>query len=243
MIKTILIEDEINAREALTKMLKIIEPKIQIIAETGFVSEAVNLIKDQKPDLVFLDIQLEDGTGFDLLKQLDSIDFKIIFTTAYNQYAINAFKFSAVDYLLKPTDPIDLKEAINRALSLIYSEKEHQNLVEILKNNETSKNKKIVLKTTQQRYVLNINDIIHLKADGAYTIFKTAQQKIIVSKNLRYYQDLLNTHFVRCHQSHLINLKQVKGINKKGFLIMSNQDEIPVSSRKKSEIKKLITHL
>ncbi len=243
MIRTILIEDEINAREALKKMLQIIEPTIEIVAETGYVSDALSLIKLKKPDLVFLDIQLEDGTGFDLLKQLDTIKFKIIFTTAYHQYAINAFKFSAIDYLLKPIGPLDLKEAINRAINIIDTEKDHHNLVEIIKNNEASKNKKIVLKTTEQRYILNINDIIHLKADGAYTIFKTINQKIIVSKNIQFYQDLLGADFTRCHQSHLVNLKQVEAFSKNGMLIMNNNDEIPVSSRKKTATKKLIERL
>ncbi|MCF6350788.1 MAG: LytTR family DNA-binding domain-containing protein [Flavobacteriaceae bacterium] len=239
MIKVIIIEDEINVRAGLKKMLKILEPTLKIVAETGFVNQAIQQIKKEKPDLIFLDIKLEDGTGFDILKQLKNIDFKIIFTTAYNEYAVNAFKFSAVDYLLKPIDPIELQGAIKRALFNIGNEKEHQDLLAVLKNNLVTKVQKIVLKTTKQHYIIYVKDIINLKADGAYTHFITTNKKITVSKNLKYYQDLLSTTFIRCHQSHLVNSKHIMGLNKE-CLQMSNHSLIPISTRKKAEIIKLI---
>lgn len=244
MIKTIIVEDEYNVREALKKMLKIIEPNIQIIAETGYVHEAIEIVKQQRPELLFLDIQLEDGTGFDILNQLDKHKSKIIFTTAYNEYAIKAFKFSAIDYLLKPIDPIDLKDAVKRAIESIKNDYEHQELLEVLKNNIAKKEQKIVLKTTEQRYIINVVDIIHLEADGAYTLFVTTTNKIIVSKNLKYYQDILNENdFIRCHQSHLVNKNHIIGISNEDKLIMSNSDLISISTRKKSEIIKLIASL
>ncbi len=243
MIKTILIEDELNVRAALKKMLHIIEPNIQIIAETGYVSEALTLIKSKKPDLVFLDIELEDGNGFDILKQLETIDFKVIFTTAYNQYAINAFKFSAIDYLLKPIDPTELQDAVKRAILSIKSKTEHQNLLKVLKDNIEKKEQKIVLKTTEQRHIILIKDIIRLEADGAYTIFICKNQKLIISKNLKYYQDLLTDDFVRCHQSHLINIKHILSIERNEKLKLSNNDLVPISIRKKTEIHKIISSL
>ncbi len=243
MIKTILIEDEFNARSALKKMLNILDSNINIIAETGHVSEALNLIKTKKPDLIFLDIELEDGKGFDILEQLDTIDFKLIFTTAYNQYAINAFKFSAIDYLLKPIDPNELQHALERAMTSIKYQKEHLELLEILENNLEKKEQKIVLKTTEQRYIIAVNNIIRLEADGAYTIFITKNQKIIVSKHLKFYQELLDEQFIRCHQSHLVNKNHIKGIDTKGFLLLSNEQTVPISTRKKNEILKIINAL
>jgi two-component system LytT family response regulator len=243
MIKTIIIEDEINARTVLKKMLHILEPNIHIIAETAYVSEAIELINQEKPNLVFMDIELEDGTSLDILKKLENINFKIIFTTAYNQYAINAFKFSAIDYLLKPIDPIELEEAIKRAIISIENKNEHLELLNVLKNNIEKKEQKIVLKTTEQRYVIPTNDIIRLEEDGAYTLFITTNQKIIISKNLKYYQDLLTTDFVRCHQSHLINTKHIIAIEKNGKLKLSNTDLVPISVRKKAEVIELISKL
>ncbi len=242
MIKTIIIEDEVNVRNALRKMLTILEPSINVIAETGYVSDAVKLIKTEKPDLIFLDIELEDGTGFDILRQLD-VNFSIIFTTAYNQYAINAFKFSAIDYLLKPLDPTELQEAIVRAKQQIENKKEHQELLNSLLNNIDKKEKKIVLKTTEQHFVLYVNEIIRLEADGAYTVFVTKNQKIIISRNIKYYQNILGEEFVRCHQSHLVNLKHILGMDKNGFLQLSNRELITVSTRKKSEVIRLINKI
>ena len=240
MINTIIIEDELNVREGLKKMLAIIAPSIHIVAETAYVSKAIDLIQLHKPDLVFLDIELEDGTGFDILNQLKKIDFNIIFTTAYNQYAIKAFKYSAIDYLLKPIDPLDLENAIKRATENIKYDNEHEELLKILQNNIDKKEAKIVLKTTEQRYIFKTKDIIRLEADGAYTLFVTTTNKVIVSKNIKFYQDILDHNFIRSHQSHLINKKHVKGV--KGYnIILSNNDIVPISTRKKTDIIKLIS--
>jgi len=243
MIKAILIEDEVHVRQALKKMLKLLFPSIEIIGETGFVKDAVNMIDSYKPKLVFMDIELEDGTGFDVLKQLKNSNFKIIFTTAYNQYALQAFKYSTVDYLLKPIDPMELKGAVERAVEKIKDEKEYQKLLEVLKSNLESKEQKIVLKTTEQRYILKLQEIIRLEADGAYTLFVTDSQKIIVSKNIKYYQEILGDDFIRCHQSHLVNLKHIISLNKSGKLQLSNKDEVPVATRKKTEIMQRISSL
>lgn len=240
MLKTIIIEDEINVREALIKLLKLIDNSIEVIATTGHIDEAKLLIKQHNPQLVFLDIELEDGTGFDLLQQLDNINFKLIFTTAYNQYAIKAFKFSAIDYLLKPIDPTELSNAIQRAKSEIKTAQKHQELIEVLNNNINKKEEKIVLKTTEQRYVIFVKDIIRLEADGAYTLFITASNSIIVSKHLKFYENLLNDSFIRCHQSHLVNKNHIIGIDKNNILLLTNEEKVPVSTRKKSEVIKYV---
>lgn len=239
MIKTLIIEDEINVREGLKKLLKIIAPNIKVIAETGFITEAIQIIKKEKPSLIFLDIELEDGSGFDILKQFETIYFKIIFTTAYNQYAINAFKFSATDYLLKPINPIELKKAIQRATIALDKE----NLLTVLKHNLDNKEQKIVLKTSENQFVINVKNIIHLEADGTYTHFITTNKKIIVSKNIKFYEDLLNDNFFRCHQSHLVNSAHIIRYTNKGFLQMTNRDLVPVSTRKKKEITPFLNGL
>lgn len=242
MIRTIIIEDELDVRQGLIKMLAAVRKDIFIVGETGYVSEALELIKINKPQLVLIDIELEDGTGFDVLKALSNTKFKIIFTTAYNQYAIKAFKYSAVDYLLKPISPIELKEAVNKSITEIESEIQFKELLELVNSKENSKAEKIVLKTANQRFVLRIKDIIRLEADTAYTIFITETQKIVVSKNLKFYQNLLDTTFIRCHQSHLVNSKHIKGL-KNNELLLSNTETIPISIRKKTEILQQINCL
>jgi len=243
MKKTLIIEDEINVREGLKKLLKIVAPTLEVVAETGFVSQALELIKKHKPDLIFLDVELEDGLGFDVLKQVEQIDFKIIFTTAYSQYAIDAFKFSAVDYLLKPIDPSELKMAIQRAVSAINNNKKNLDLLSTLKNNIANKEQKIVLKTTENRFVINVKEIIRLEADGTYTKFITTDRALIVSKNIKFYEDLLDENFLRCHQSHLVNSRHIISLTNTGFLQMSNQDLVPISTRKRKKIGQLINKL
>ena len=243
MIRTVIIEDEKNAREGLKKMLAIIAPDCLLVGESGLVKESIQMIKEMQPELVFMDIKLEDGNSFQILNELNNINFKIIFTTAYNQYAIKAFKFSATDYLLKPIDPNELKVAIEKSILNLKKEKHHKELIDLLKHNIQGKEEKIILKTTEQQYILFINEIIRLEADAAYTIFYTKKEKIIVSKNLKHYQDLLGDEFIRCHQSHLINTNYIVSIHKNESLQLSNGELIPIASRKKKEILKHLKNL
>ncbi|UII28784.1 LytTR family DNA-binding domain-containing protein [Fulvivirga maritima] len=240
MIKVVIVEDEINARNSLKKLLSLLNSDVDIVGETGYVSEALELLSTQEVDLVFLDVRLEDGTGLDILEQLEDISFKIIFTTAYDQYAINAFKYSATDYLLKPLDPLELDEAIKKAQSSIENEKQRQELLEVLKNNLAKREAQIVVKTTEQQYILKLQDIVRLEADAAYTVFITTESRIIASKNLRHYQEMLSEDFVRCHQSHLVNMKHVKSLYKGKFLKMTNDDLVAISTRKRADIISLL---
>ncbi len=243
MIKAIIVEDEIKVAAALKKMLGLINSSINIVAEASHVTTAVELIKNHKPDLVFLDIELEDGTGFEVLEQLERLDFKLIFTTAYNQYAIDAFKYSAVDYILKPVDPEELKAAINRAINSINTEKEQNELIQTLKKNLKGEHSRIVVNTLEQHYIIDLQDLIRLEADGAYTKFITANFKVTASKNIKYYLTFLPTSFIRCHQSHLINSRFIEGVNKKTGLLLKNGDQIPISARKRNEIHNFLREL
>ncbi len=240
MIPTLIIEDEQNAREALKKMLNLTQPKLKIIGEVTRIEEALDFLNNNQVELVFLDIELEDGTAFEFLEQLNDVNFKIIFTTAYNQFAIKAFKYSAIDYLLKPIDPFELKGAVEKSMELIQNEEEYKKLINVVKNNMHQSPKKIALKTAEQTFVFLVNDIVRLEAEGAYTHFITTNQKVIISKNIKHYQSLLDETFIRCHQSHLVNSKHILSIEKGDFLKMSNEDLVPISTRRKAEIKQFI---
>ncbi len=239
MIRAIIIEDEKNTLDALKKMLQMLEPSIQIVGETGYIVDAVDLINTHQPQLIFLDIELEDGSGFDLLDKFENPNFKIVFTTAYNNFAIKAFKFSAIDYLLKPINPTELEQALTKAIIQINNETEYRQLLSVLKDNINNKEPKIVVKTVDESHVVYAKDIVRLEASGAYTTFVTQDKKIMVSKNLKYYQELLTDSFVRCHQSHLVNIKYIDNVQQ-NKLFLSNKEFIPISTRKINVIKGLI---
>ncbi len=243
MLKAIIIEDETHARSGLKKMINILEPSITIVGESGCVNEAIELINKENPTLIFMDIQLEDGTSFEILKHLEHLNFKIIFTTAYDEFALKAFKYSVIDYLLKPIDPLELKEAIKKALSNIKVKEQQDDLLRVLKANLETNNQKIVLKTSEQQHIVSVKDIIRLEANGAYTLFVTRTEKILISKNIKHYQEILEDNFIRCHQSHLVNLEHVLRLCKNNLLMMSNNDFVAISVRKKKSIIKAINNL
>lgn len=228
-MKVVIVEDEVNAQEALKRMLQLIAPQLEISGVFETVKAATHFLNSNSIDMLFLDIRLEDGTGFDVLQKLENQHFALIFTTAYDEYAIKAFKFSAIDYLLKPIEPIELQQAIARATK--------RGQEQITPVEPAKKDQKIVLKTTENRYVLEVNDILYLEAEGSYTTFHTATKTIMVSKNLKYYEDLLQDYgFIRSHQSFLVAQSGIKEI-RTSSLILSNQSEVPISHRKKKLIK------
>lgn len=229
-MKTIIIEDELHAQNALRKMLRLLVPDINILGVFATIKEAVPFLKQETYDLLFLDIQLKDGTAFELLEQLDDTAFVLIFTTAYDEYALKAFKANATDYLLKPINPEELEKALIKAQLQI----EKRTFFQGDPANFKLKPQRIVLKTIDQRFIVPIKDILHLEADGAYTIFHTTTDKILVSKNLKYYQEILQDYdFIRCHQSHLVSQAHIKSL-KTNSLLLSNGDELPIAHRKKS---------
>jgi two-component system LytT family response regulator len=203
--------------------------------------QGLNAIQQHKPGLVFLDIEMPDKTGFELLNSLPEINFDIIFTTAYNQYAIKAIRFSALDYLLKPVDLDELKGALARVYRK-HLKKEQRENIDMLMNNIRSSQpnfSRITLSTQDGLVILHIDEIIYCEASGTYTFFYLKnKEKIVVSKTLKEYEDLLKDHhFFRAHNSFLINLNEVKKYIKGdgGSVIMSNGDEVFVSKRRKEE--------
>jgi two-component system, LytTR family, response regulator len=242
MIRAIIIDDEKKARETIRNMVELYCKNVDIIGEAEDIVTAAEIINILKPDLVFLDIKMPNGSGFDLLTQLGNIDFRVIFITAYAEYALRAFKFSAIDYILKPINPDELIASLNKVQTLMEKESINARLEAFISNmqNITREIKKIVLKTSDSIHVINVRDIIRCEADRNYTVFfLTDNKKILVSNTLKEYDDMLSPYrFFRTHQSHLVNIDYIERFEKKdgGFLVMKDKSEVPVSVRKKETL-------
>lgn len=236
-LSTVIIDDEPRARETIKNMLELYCPELVLIGEAANVVNGVQLIKELHPEVVLLDIKMPDGSGFDLLQQLEAIDFALVFITAFDEYAIKAFKFSAIDYLLKPIDPDELTNTLARIKS--YKKNENLDISVVLSNLRELKkeHKKLVLKTSESIYVVGVQDIIRCEASGNYTSFYLANEKpILVSHTLKEYEEMLKEYgFLRVHQSHLVNLAHVKRYNKSdgGMLVMTDNKMVPVATRKR----------
>lgn len=240
MTRIAIIDDEFNVRELLKKLIDILYKDIEIVGEAASIMEAKKMLNATQPDIVLLDIELEDGTGFSLLDQLESIDFKLVFITAFNQYAIKAFKYNAIDYLLKPISPEEFKNTLDRVKDQVFKENEIQLLLTQLKEGENFEYKKIVINTVKEKHIINIEDILYCESEGAYTNIVTKTLTILASKNLKHFQELLpEFQFIRPHQSFLVNKKVVISI-KDNTLLLTSKIEIPISSRKKAEIKNIL---
>jgi two-component system LytT family response regulator len=219
-----------------------------VSGEASTVSQGIAMIRDLHPDLVLLDIQLEDGTGFDILNAFPEVDFKVIFITAYDHYAVQAFRFSAVDYILKPVNPELFAEAVGRAAHMIQAHEQLQ--VQALQENLQNtghQNKKIILKTTENIYLLDLHNITCCESDDNYTRIHTSDgDKILVSKTLREYDDMLaGCGFYRVHKSFLINLSHIRRFEKQegGYIVLSGDLKVPVASRKREEVMALMERM
>jgi two-component system, LytTR family, response regulator len=240
-LRTILIDDEYNAIEALHKLLLEYCPQVEIIAKTQSVDEAYELILIHQPDLIFLDIQMPSGSGFDLLARFPQPDFKVIFATAYDFYALNAIKFSALDYLLKPIAPTDLKEAVAKAITQIKNKQltdDLQNLIHTLQNPRSRKNK-INVSTQNGIELIEVNHIIRCEAVNGFTILHLdTRNDLVSSRDLKFYQEIFEEYdFYRVHDSHLVSYHHIKRIlnNDGGLVLMSDTTQVPISRRRKAE--------
>jgi two-component system LytT family response regulator len=242
MLRTILIDDEKNARDAIREMLQLMFDDIEICCEADGVITGLKAIKENHPDLVFLDIKMKDGTGFELLRRLESRPFSLIFLTAFEQYAVSAFRFAATDYLLKPVVPEDLKQAINKVREKFHdSSLAIETLLENLNQNQAA-HRKLVLKTTESIHLISPEEIIRCEGSGNYTQFYTADHKILtISKPLKEYEELLTPQqFMRVHQSHLVNLHHIQKVDKREgiTLVMADDEVVPVAVRRKEALLK-----
>ncbi len=246
-MKVALIDDEDDARYTLRNLLLQEDSRFNIHEATS-VATGLELIDKQKPDLVFLDVMMPDGTGFDLLKQLPAIDFKLVIVSGHHEFALQAFRFSAIDYLVKPVDQDELHETLSRIRS--STAQPWQQIMDVLKQSiqpTKETDRKIVLKDMNAVYVVSVSSIIRCEASDNYTTFYlTDQLPIIISRPLKEYEELLTPlQFFRAHQSHLINMNHLQQFNKRegGSIKMKDGSEVPVSSRKReailSELSKL----
>ena len=247
MIRTIIVDDESKSCDVLTKMLRLYCPEVFIAGTANNLETTRKLITSERPELVFLDIELPDGNSFSLLETLPQADFKIIFTTAFSEFAIKAFKCSAVDYLLKPLNIDELIAAVEKYKLGAVNHSYQSQLQQLQENLRPGKEKlkKIGLATLNEIQFVNIEDIIRLEASNNYTSFYMSNgEKITVSHTIKYYEELLdNNHFLRVHQSHIINLNKVKKYQrgKTGSVIMINGDAISISSQRKDHLLKALT--
>ena len=249
MIKAIVVEDEKMSRETLHRLLEKYCPTVEVVADADGYRKGVEEIRKHNPDVVFLDIQMPDGSGFRLLDELKEISFEVIFTTAFDQFAIKAIKYSALDYLLKPIIPQDLVEAVQR----VEKKKEENARKRMLETSPESmrlqeeRNPKIVLSTSEMIHVIRVDDILRCESDNYYTYFYFVDgRKLLVSKTLKENEELLSQHnFIRPHKSHLVNIKYIKSYIRQegGYILMNDGTRIPVSRRKKDKIMEIIFNL
>jgi two-component system, LytTR family, response regulator len=246
-MKILLVDNEKEIRLILKEMVMTCGNALHVIEEADGVASGIAKINSFNPDIVLLDVEMNDGTGFDLIKQLPNPSFQLIFTTAHNQYAIQAIKFSAIDYLLKPIDPVELNNSLQKAKENISSQTLQKQLAVLLQqfSNKPEPEKQIVIKDIDKTYFIKMNDILYCEAEGSYTKFYLSNSEpIFVSRNLRYYEELLApAGFFRTHHSCLVNPSKIKIYDRKtdcGTLILEGGHSIPVSQRKKDFVLQVL---
>jgi two-component system LytT family response regulator len=238
-LKTIIIDDEVNAVDFINTIIGEYCPELEVVGKAHNVTEGVSKIMESKPDLVFLDVEMPNGTGFDLLAHFPEKEFDVVFITAFNHYAIKAIKFSAVDYILKPININEFIEAVSRVLQKRSSTsvRGNDNFKILMENLKTSTPSRLAIPTSDGMEYLNPKEILRIEADRSYSwFFLAGNRKILVSKNLKEFQDLLgDRYFFRSHNSHLINLKYVRRFIRRegGYIEMQDGAHIPISRNRK----------
>ena len=248
MITTVIIEDMPNALQVLIADLKAYCPEVNVIGTAPSVVQGAKLLRSVQPDILFLDIMLGDGTGFDLLEIFPDLPSQVIFVTASDEFAIRAFRFAAVDYLLKPVEPELLRAAVDRAIKQgNYPSQGNLNVLKETIRQPEELPRRLSLSTEDQIRVVEINDIIRCEADGNNTSFILADgTRLFVTRTLKYYTQLLEKHpFMRTHQSDLVNIQHIQAYIKKegGYLLMDNGDRARVSVRNQPKVTSLLKNL
>ena len=242
MIRALIVDDEQASIDLLKWLISEYCPDVSSVQSARSVEEAILLISSSKPDLVFLDIQMPHQSGFDLLTKIDNWNFEVIFTTAYNEFAIQAIRFSALDYLLKPIDETELKKALERfKVKKIYAPAGQilfRNFIQNISRGTKEKFRLALADATEIKYV-EIDEIIRLQAESNYThIFLTGNKVFISAKTLKEYDELLQGHrFFRVHKSHLVNSTHIQSYDRQGILKMSDHSVVEVSRRKKEYLQ------
>ncbi len=245
-MKVLVIDNEPNLRTAIKALLNAFCPEITVIEEADGVRNGLQKIKTFHPDIVLLDVEMDDGSGFDLMKQVSQPSFQLIFVTAHNKYAIEAFQFSAIDYLLKPVDPDALQKSIQKAAHNIQSRDLSRQIEFLLHhlNGKHDHDKRIVLKDIDNIYFVRVSDILYCLAEGTYTKFYIQKSNpVVVSKNLKEYENILEPlGFIRTHHSYLVNPSKIIRFDKSdgGSLVLEDNHTVPLSQRKKDAILKIL---
>lgn len=243
MIKVLIVDDEQKARNILVHYITSFIPEISEIQQADSVDAALLLLKSYEPGIVFLDVEMPHKNGFDFLVQAQSSSFDVIFTTAYNQYAIQAIRFSALDYLVKPVDPDDLKVSVQRHLEKQESAQQKKELLANLVQNIAKKEVrdfKIAVPSSEGVYFFMIDDILRLEADRSYTYIHLVNRKpFIASKTLKHFDEMLEDFdFIRTHKSHLVNSKHITRIsNDNQFVLLTDGSKVEISRRKKDDVQ------
>jgi two-component system, LytTR family, response regulator len=241
MIKALIIDDEPSAVNTLTLMLNRYIPEISDLKSTNDAMEGLALLKSFQPDLLFIDIQMPVMTGFELLKKVPVINFNIIFTTAHDQYAIQAIRFSALDYLLKPIDADELRNAFDKFLSQRVAALGNQALYQNLMHNLTAADRrdfKLAVPTSDGTFFYFPDEIVRMEGESNYTrMFFTTKKPLLVSKTLKEYEEIMAEHgFIRVHKSHLVNKKHVVNYTVDGNLVMADHSKVEISRRRKEDV-------
>ncbi len=240
-IKTIIVDDEQPSREVLANFIREYCPRLQVVAECNSAKNAFKAIVETKPNLVFLDIEMPKGSGFDLLRMFNPINFQVIFVTAYSQYAVDAFRFAAVDYLLKPIKIAELVESVERIEKALKPFDILDNLLDIVDNfsNPKSKSDTLIVSDSKGFTVLKMADIVMLKAEGyCTTLFLSSDTTLTSSRNLQYYEEIINQQlFMRVHHSYIINLNHVLQYTYQEEIILTNNLRCSLSRAHKKTFK------
>ncbi|MEO9021451.1 MAG: LytTR family DNA-binding domain-containing protein [Ginsengibacter sp.] len=250
MIRSVIIDDEQNNIDNLRILLQEYCQGIIICATALNATEGEKIIALHQPEIIFLDIQMPGQNGFDLLKSLPTHNFEVIFVTAYDQYGIQAVKFSAVDYLLKPVVIDELKLAVKKATDRILNKKQNlklENLISVLQKEHHKEDHRIAISTQKETRFVNTQSIIRCESSNNYTTFYLENgEKLLVSKPIYEYEEILSDYgFIRCHQSHLINKKFIRSLVKQdgGYLLLSDQTQLPISKNQRELIRKVLEHI
>jgi len=247
-ISALVVDDEKNGRENLSGLIKNYCPQVKIVAEANSVAQAIVEIQDHKPQLIFLDIEMPGGNGFELLKHFEDFLFEVIFVTAYDNYAIKAIRFSASDYILKPINLNELITAVEKVSQRLSLQNENERIRQLYRNTLHPNNPKIGLATGDRVEFVEVKSIIRCQGECNYThLYFTDKKPLLVAKSLIEFEELLGEYnFIRVHKTHLISLNHVASFNRNdvGILIMSNGDHVSISRRRKdftiSQLKKVL---
>lgn len=244
-ITSIIVDDEARARRVLHHLLQTNVEQISVLGEYDSVTSAIKGIEEHQPDVVFLDVQMPNYNGYELFNFIDQPNFEVIFVTAFDEYAIKAFEFNAIDYLTKPVDRNRLQNAVEKAIDRIEEKKQIQDYKELIASFEDKELKNIVINELNSRKVVPLKDIVAIEGQGAYSVIHfTESKKLTVSKNLKHFEGLLNDHhqFFRCHKSWIISVDKVKSYSTSQFTItMDTNLQLRLSKSKKNEFEEVLT--